>query len=106
MGMGGNMGKMMKQAQKMQKQMAQLQEELAGKTVEATAGGGLVTVVVSGGLEVKEIKIDQEALDPEDMELLEDTILVAVNEALKKAQEMVATEMSKITGGLNIPGLF
>jgi len=83
-----------------------MQEELATRTVEATAGGGLVTVVVTGGLEVKEIKIDQEALDPEDMELLEDAILVAVNEALKKAQEMVASEMSKITGGLNIPGLF
>jgi hypothetical protein len=90
----------------MQKQMAQMQEELATRTVEATAGGGLVTVVVTGGLEVQEIKIDQEALDPEDMELLEDAILVAVNEALKKAQEMVASEMSKITGGLNIPGLF
>lgn len=90
----------------MQRQMAQMQEELATRTVEATAGGGLVTVVVTGGLEVQEIKIDQEALDPEDMELLEDAILVAVNEALKKAQEMVASEMSKITGGLNIPGLF
>ena len=106
MGIGGNMGKMMKQAQKMQKQMAQMQEELATRTVEATAGGGLVTVVVTGGLEVQEIKIDQEALDQEDMELLEDAILVAVNDALKKAQEMVASEMSKITGGLNIPGLF
>jgi len=83
-----------------------MQEELATRTVEATAGGGLVTVVVTGGLEVQEIKIDQEALDPEDMELLEDAILVAVNDALKKAQEMVASEMSKITGGLNIPGLF
>jgi len=83
-----------------------MQEELATRTVEATAGGGLVTVVVTGGLEVQEIKIDQEAVDPEDMELLEDAILVAVNEALKKAQEMVASEMSKITGGLNIPGLF
>lgn len=90
----------------MQKQMAQMQEELATRTVEATAGGGLVTVVITGGLEVQEIKIDQEAVDPEDMELLEDAILVAVNEALKKAQEMVASEMSKITGGLNIPGLF
>lgn len=105
MGMG-NMNKMMKQVQKMQAQMAQLQEELANKVVEASAGGGMVQVKVNGKQEVLEIKIQPEAVDPEDVEMLEDMVLAAVNEALRNAQEMVASEMSKITGGMNIPGLF
>ncbi len=105
MGMG-NMNKMMKQVQKMQAQMAQLQEELANKVVEASAGGGMVQVKVNGKQEVLEIKIQPEAVDPEDVEMLEDMVLAAVNEALRNAQEMIASEMSKITGGMNIPGLF
>ena len=105
MGMG-NMNKMMKQVQKMQAQMAQLQEELANKVVEASAGGGMVQVKVNGKQEVLEIKIQPEAVDPEDVEMREDMVLAAVNEALRNAQEMVASEMSKITGGMNIPGLF
>lgn len=100
----GNINKLMKQAQKMQAEMLKAQDELANKTVEATSGGGAVRVVVSGGLVVKEIKIDREAVDPEDVEMLEDLVLSAVNEGIKKAQEMTATEMSKITGGLGIPG--
>ena len=99
------MGKMMKQAQKMQAQMAKMQEELAARTVEATAGGGMVKVVVTGKQEIKEIKINPEAVDPEDVEMLEDLVLAAVNEGLKESQEMASKEMSKITGGLNIPGM-
>lgn len=105
MGMG-NMGKMMKQVQKMQANMAKLQEELAEKTVSATAGGGVVEVVANGKQEVVSIKISPDAVDPDDVEMLEDLVLAAVNEALRQAQEMAANEMSKITGNLKIPGLF
>jgi DNA-binding YbaB/EbfC family protein len=101
----GNMSGMMKQVQKMQADMARMQEELKDKTVEATAGGGAIRVVVSGAKELKEIKINPEVVDPEDVEMLEDLMVACVNEALRKAEEMVAKEMSKITGGLNIPGL-
>lgn len=101
----GNMGNMMKQVQKMQREMARLQEELEQKTVESSAGGGAVTVVATGKKELKEIKIKPEAVDPDDVEMLEDLILAAVNEALRKAEEMVAGEMAKITGGLGFPGL-
>lgn len=94
----------MKQAQKMQTQMLKVQDELANKTVEASSGGGAVRVVVSGDLVVKEIKINPEAVDPEDVEMLEDLILSAVNEAIRSAQEMSASEMSKVTGGLGMPG--
>lgn len=89
----------------MQAQMLKAQDELANRTVEATSGGGAVKVVISGGLEVKEIKINPEAVDPEDVGMLEDLILTAINEGIKSAQEMTANEMSKITGGLSIPGL-
>lgn len=106
MGNMGNMGNMMKQVQKMQADMARMQEELKEKTVEATAGGGAIRVVVSGAKDIKEIKIKPEVIDPEDVEMLEDLMLACINEALRKADEMVATEMSKITGGMNIPGLF
>jgi DNA-binding YbaB/EbfC family protein len=102
----GNMNKMMKQVQKMQADMAKLQQELAEKEVEASSGGGVVTVKVNGKQEVLAIKINPEAVDPEDVEMLEDLITAAVNEALRKSQDMVAGEMSKITGGMKIPGLF
>ena len=102
----GPMGGLVKQAQKMQKMIAQLQEEMNERTVEVTSGGGMVTVVASGANEVKAIKIEKEVVDPEDVEMLQDLIMAGVNEALKKAQEMVQSEMQKITGGMNIPGLF
>jgi len=105
-GMGG-MGNLMKQAQKMQKDMEVLQEELKERSVEATAGGGAITVVVTGKKEIKEITIKPEVVDPEDVEMLQDLILAAINEGLRKAEEMVNGEMSKITGGLGgMPGLF
>jgi DNA-binding YbaB/EbfC family protein len=103
--MGGNMNKMMKQVQKMQQDMMKLQEELAEKTVESTAGGGAVKIVANGKNEIISIEIKPEAVDPEDVEMLQDLITAAVNEALRKAQEMVAQEMGKLTGGLKIPGL-
>lgn len=91
----------------MQKDMEKLQEELQERTVEATAGGGAVTVVASGKKEIKEIQIKPEVVDPEDVEMLQDLILAAVNEAIRKADEMVSSEMGKITGGLGgFPGLF
>jgi len=99
------MQKMLKQVQKMQADMAKAQEELKTKTVEATAGGGVITVVANGSQEIVAIKIKPEAVDPDDIEMLEDLVVVAVNEALRKAQDLVAQEMQKITGGLNIPGM-
>lgn len=105
MGMG-NMGKMMKQVQKMQQQMQRVQQELEERTVEASAGGGVVRVVATGKLQITSVEIEPEAVDPEDVEMLQDLVLAAVNEALQKAQDMMQEEMGKITGGLNIPGLF
>ncbi|MFH2220503.1 MAG: YbaB/EbfC family nucleoid-associated protein [Pseudomonadota bacterium] len=99
------MGNMMKQAQKLQSRMLKLQEELAEKTVEATAGGGMVKAVANGRQQVLSIRIDEEVVDPHDVEMLQDLILSAVNEALTKSQEMVSGEMAKLTGGMNIPGL-
>lgn len=101
-----NMQSLMRQVQKMQKKMAKLQEELAEKTVEATVGGGMVTAVANGRQEIVSIKIDPEVVNPEDVEMLQDLVVAAVNEALRRSQEMVQEEMSKITGGLKIPGLF
>lgn len=101
----GNMNKMMKQVQKMQAKMAQLQEELEQKTVEATAGGGAVTVVASGKNEIVDIKIDPEILDPEDVDMVQDIIMAACNEALRNAQEMVSSEMAKVTGNIKLPGM-
>ena len=95
-----------KQAQLMQERMEAVQAEVEQKTVEATAGGGVITVVANGKKEIESIKIKPEAVDPDDVETLEDLIMVAVNEAIKKADEMMAEGMSEITGGLNIPGLF
>ena len=105
-GFGGNFSNLMKQAQKMQKDMEKIQEELQQKTVEATAGGGAVTVVASGKKEIKEISIKPEVVDPEDIEMLQDLIMAAVNEALRKADELVNSEMSKITGAFGGLGLF
>lgn len=101
-----NMAKMMKQVQKMQAELVRVQEELAEKTVEATSGGGAVRAVVSGRLEVKALEISPEAIDPDDPELLADLVMAAVNEGLRRAQEMVQQEMAKVTGGLSLPGIF
>jgi DNA-binding YbaB/EbfC family protein len=104
---GGNINNLMKQAQKMQKDMAKVQEELENKTVDVTVGGGAVAVVATGKKEIQEITIKPEVVDPEDVEMLQDLILAAVNEALRKAEEMAAEEMNKVTGGLgNLPGMF
>ncbi|MGM0437423.1 MAG: YbaB/EbfC family nucleoid-associated protein [Bacillota bacterium] len=100
-----NMNKLMKQAKQMQAKMSKVQEELEEKTVEATAGGGAVKVVVNGKQEVIDLEIDKDAVDPEDVEMLEDLILAAVNEGLRKVQDMVDDEMGKVTGGMNIPGM-
>ncbi len=100
-----NMNGMMKQAQKLQKKMLKTQEELAKKTVEASAGGGMVKVIANGGQNIESIVLEKEVVDPEDVEMLQDLIMAAVNDALKKSQEMVSAEMGKLTGGLNIPGL-
>jgi len=99
------MGNIMKQAQQMQKKMLQMQEELAQRTVEATVGGGMVTVTVNGKSEVLQVKIEPQVVDPDDVEMLEDLVVAGVNEALRKAQEMASEEMGKLTGGLKIPGL-
>ena len=99
------MGKMMKQAQQLQSKMLKLQEELAEKTIETTSGGGMVKVVANGKQQVVSIQIEKEAVDPDDLEMLQDLILAAINDALIKSQEMVSGEMSKLTGGMNIPGL-
>lgn len=96
----------MKQAQMIQQKMAKLQEEAALKTAEAASGGGAVTVVVNGKNEIKSLVIKPEAVDPNDVEMLQDLIMTAVNEALKKVHSELSAEMSKITGGMNIPGLF
>ena len=100
-----NMNQMMKQVQKMQKDMMVAQEQLAEETVTASAGGGMVTVTVSGDLIVKDIKIDAEALDPEDPEMVQDMVLAAVNEAIRQAQELAANKMGGLTGGLDLGGL-
>jgi DNA-binding YbaB/EbfC family protein len=99
------LGKMMKQAQQLQSKMAKLQEEMSEKTVETSSGGGMVKVVANGRQQLVSIQIEQEVVDPDDVEMLQDLILAAVNDALAKAQDMVSGEMSKLTGGLNIPGL-
>jgi hypothetical protein len=100
---GGNMNSMIRQAQKMQQDMMKAQEELETKSYEASAGGGVVTAVVSGKKEVTSVTIDPEAVDPDDVEMLQDLIVAAVNEALRKANEDAASQMSKFAGGLNLP---
>ncbi len=99
------MGKMFKQAQRLQADMLKMQEALAEKTVEVASGGGVVKVVANGKQQIVSLSIDKEVVDPEDVEMLQDLVLAAVNEALTRAQEMANAEMSKLTGGLNIPGL-
>ena len=103
---GGNMNNMIRQAQKMQEEMLKAQEELGEKTVEASVGGGVVSVVANGKKELVSVNIKPEAVDPDDVEMLQDLIVSAVNEAMRKADEMAASSMSRITGGMNIPGLF
>ena len=99
------MGNMMKQAQKLQAQMIKLQEELAEKTVETSSGGGMVKVVANGKQQIVSIEIEKEVVDPDDVDMLQDLILAAVNDALTKSQEMISGEMGKLTGGMKIPGL-
>ncbi|MGN8234965.1 YbaB/EbfC family nucleoid-associated protein [Priestia flexa] len=101
----GNMQKMMKQMQKMQKDMQKAQEELAEKTIEGTAGGGMVKVVVNGQKEIIDVKIKEEVVDPEDIEMLQDLVLAATNDALKQMDELTNNTMGQFTKGLNIPGL-
>ncbi len=102
----GGIGNIMKQAQQMQRRMAELQEELENKHVEASSGGGMVTAVVSGKQHLIELRIDPAAVDPDDVEMLQDLVTAAVNEAIKQSQKMSQEEMGKLTGGMNIPGLF
>ncbi len=99
------LGDMMRQAQKLQAEMQKTQEEAKKKTVEASAGGGMVTVVANGGGEIVSIKIEKDVVNPDDVEMLQDLILAASNEALRRAQQLMNDEMSKLTMGLNIPGL-
>ena len=103
---GGNMQNMIRQAQKMQADMMKAQEELESKSYEAAAGGGVVRAVVSGKKEVTSVTIDPEAVDPDDVEMLQDLIVAAVNEALRKANDDANTQMSKLTGGMNLGGMF
>jgi DNA-binding YbaB/EbfC family protein len=100
-----NMNSMMKQAQNLQKKMMKTQAELATKTIEASSGGGMVKVIANGAQKIESIVMEKEVVDPEDIEMLQDLVLAAVNDALNKSQEMVSSEMGKLTGGLNIPGL-
>jgi len=100
-----NLGKMMKQAQQMQARMAQVQEELKEETVEASAGGGMVRVVMTGDMQLRSLKIDPGAIDADDVELLEDMVAAAMNEAIRSAQELAAAKMGAVTGGMSIPGL-
>lgn len=102
----GNMNGMMKQVQQMQKQMEKMQEELELREIDTTSGGGAVKVTVNGKKEILKLEIQPDVVDAEDMEMLQDLIMVAINDALKQADEMMSREMGKLTGGLNIPGLF
>jgi DNA-binding YbaB/EbfC family protein len=100
------LGNVLKQAQQMHAKISQLQEEMAGKTVEASSGGGMVNIVMNGKQEILSIRIDPEVVSREDIDMLQDLIAAAVNEAIRKSHEMMTEEMRKITGGLSIPGLF
>ena len=99
------MGNLLKKAQQLQEKMAKLQDELNEKTIETSAGGGMVTVIATGKQEIASIKIDPEVVNKEDIEMLEDLVLAAVNDALSQAKQMVSEEMTQLTGGVNIPGL-
>ncbi|UCD35276.1 MAG: YbaB/EbfC family nucleoid-associated protein [Nitrospiraceae bacterium] len=98
-------GDLMKQAQKMQQEIGKIQEESKKKTVEASAGGGMVVAVASGAMEIVSLKIEKDVVTPDDVEMLQDLVVAAVNEALRRAQQMVTDDMSKLTGGMNIPGM-
>lgn len=100
-----NMGQIMKQAQQFQSKMAKVQEELGNETVEASAGGGMVTVVANGRQEIVSIHIEPEVIDPDDVEMLQDLVMAAINDALSRAKNMMNDEMGKLTKGLNIPGM-
>jgi DNA-binding YbaB/EbfC family protein len=102
----GNMSNIMKQAQAMQEQMAKVQEQAAAKTVSGTAGGGIVTVTANGAMQIVSVTLDPEVVKSGDVEMLQDLVVAAANDALRKAQEMMAEEMKSVTGGLKIPGLF
>lgn len=104
-GGAGNMGNMMRQMQKIQRQMEEAQQKVDEAEVEATAGGGAVTVRMNGKKELLSVKIDPEIVDPEDVEMLEDMVMVAVNDAFRQVAEMQEKEMGRVTGGINIPGL-
>ena len=106
MGMGGNMQQLARQAQKLQQQMTKMQEELDAREFEATSGGGMVTAKVNGKRELLAISIKPEAVDPDDVEMLEDMVMAAVNEALRTAADTAEREMGKLTGGMGMPGLF
>ncbi len=100
-----SMGQMLREAQKLQARMIQLQEELAARTVEGTAGGGMVRAVANGRQEILALRIEPEVVDPQDVEMLQDLVLAAVNDALGRAREMAAAEMGKLTGGVSLPGM-
>lgn len=102
----GQMGGLVKQAQEMRNKIAEMQAEMAHRTVSATSGGGMVTATANGAFELVDIKLEKEVINPDDPDMLADLVLAACNEAIKKAQDMTAQEMKKLTGGLNIPGLF
>ena len=104
--MAKNMGGLMKQAQMMQQKISTLQKELETRELEISAGGGAVKLTINGKQEILEMKIDKEAVDPQDVETLEDLVKTAVNQAVKESQDMVSSAMNKVTGGMNIPGLF
>ena len=106
MGGMGDLGGIMKQAQRMQKDMARVQDDLKERIVEGTAGGGMVTALVNGQQEVVSMKIKPDAVDPEDVGLLEDLVAAAVNDGLKKAHDLAQAEIAKVTGGMNLPGMF
>ena len=102
----GNMANMMKQAQAMQERLGKIQEEAETKTVEASAGGGMVTIMANGGMKITKITIDPEVLKSDDPEMLQDLLVAATNEALRKAKELMAEEVKGLTGGMGIPGMF
>lgn len=104
--MAKNLGHLMKQAKQMQTKLATLQKELEARELETAAGGGMIKIKVNGKQEIIDIKIDRECVDPNDVEMLEELIKTAINKAVKESQDMVSNAMSKVTGGINIPGLF
>ena len=106
MGGGMNMNQLMKQAQKMQQQMAAMQDELANQTLEVSSGGGAVKVTVSGEKKILNLTISPDVVDPDDVEMLQDLVMSAINEALRQIEESANSQMSKLTGGLNLPGMF